>query len=36
MGKDGDDFLKGGEGNDDIDGGQGFDTAIFTGSFFEY
>ena len=36
QGKAGDDFLKGGAGNDDIDGGQGFDTAIFTGSFFEY
>src|SRR5215213_764586 len=36
QGKGGDDFLKGGLGNDDIDGGQGFDTAIFTGSFFDY
>ncbi|MFL5117292.1 MAG: hypothetical protein ACJ8DG_16845, partial [Microvirga sp.] len=36
QGKAGNDVLKGGAGNDDIDGGQGFDTAIFTGSFFEY
>ncbi|HEX8164709.1 MAG TPA: Ig-like domain-containing protein [Beijerinckiaceae bacterium] len=36
QGKDGNDILKGGAGNDDIDGGQGFDTAQFTGSFFDY
>lgn len=29
-------MLKGGAGNDDIDGGQGFDTAVYSGSFFEY
>ncbi|HKG82077.1 MAG TPA: Ig-like domain-containing protein [Beijerinckiaceae bacterium] len=28
--------MKGGAGNDDIDGGQGFDTAVYSGSFFEY
>ena len=36
QGKAGNDVLKGGAGNDDIDGGQGFDTAVFTGSFFDY
>ncbi|MEA2880527.1 MAG: uncharacterized protein QOF14_5723 [Hyphomicrobiales bacterium] len=36
QGKAGNDLLKGGAGSDDIDGGQGFDTALFTGSFFDY
>jgi hypothetical protein len=36
QGKAGNDFIKGGQGNDDIDGGEGFDTALFSGSFFEY
>jgi hypothetical protein len=36
QGKDGNDFLKGGGGNDDIDGGKGFDTAVFSGSYFQY
>ena len=36
QGKGGNDILRGGNGNDDIDGGQGFDTARYSGSFFEY
>src|SRR5689334_429220 len=36
QGKGGNDIIKGGQGDDDIDGGQGFDTAVYTGSFFDY
>ncbi|MBX9824727.1 MAG: cadherin-like domain-containing protein [Xanthobacteraceae bacterium] len=36
QGKGGDDVIIGGRGDDSIDGGKGFDTAVFSGSFFDY
>lgn len=36
QGKGSDDFITGGKGDDSIDGGNGFDTAIFSGSYFDY
>src|SRR5687767_3519907 len=36
QGKDGNDFITGGMSDDDIDGGKGFDTAVYSGSYFDY
>jgi len=35
-GNDGNDVIVGGTGKDEIDGGKGFDTAVYSGSFFDY
>lgn len=35
-GDDGNDTIVGGAGKDEIDGGKGFDTAVYSGSFFDY
>jgi VCBS repeat-containing protein len=35
-GDDGNDIIVGGAGKDEIDGGKGFDTAVYSGSFFDY